>query len=77
MLMAGDIRLVQSFDGFHNLLKLLLAYETFAGQSALVHPRSRANCAIGFLVSSTIRTAPKRNSASYFFRFSDIATPYC
>ncbi len=36
-------------------------------------PRSRATCAIGFPVSSTIRTAPSRNSRSYFFRFSGIS----
>src|SRR4051812_5294920 len=39
-------------------------------------PRSRATWAIGLFVSSTIRTAPSRNSRSYFFRISDIATPY-
>src|SRR4051794_24101461 len=38
-------------------------------------PRSRATCAIGLLVSSTIRTAPSRNSRSYFFRFSGISIP--
>ena len=36
-------------------------------------PRSRATCAIGFLVSSTIRTAPSRNSRSYFFLISGIS----
>src|SRR4029078_4970332 len=39
-------------------------------------PRSRATWAIGLPVSRTIRTAPSRDSRSYFFRFSDIATPY-
>ena len=36
-------------------------------------PRSRATCATGFLVSSTIRTAPSRNSRSYFFLVSGIS----
>ena len=36
-------------------------------------PAARATCAIGFPVSSTIRTAPSRNSRSYFFRFSGIS----
>src|SRR4051812_39364851 len=39
-------------------------------------PRSRATAAIDFPVSSTIRTAPSRNSRSYFLRISGIATPY-
>src|SRR5664279_3869135 len=39
-------------------------------------PRSRATCAIGFPVSRTIRTAPSRNSWSYFLRFSDMTTPH-
>src|SRR5829696_9933770 len=39
-------------------------------------PRSRATWAIGFPVSSTIRTAPSRNSRSYLLRISGIATPY-
>src|SRR4051794_36207421 len=38
-------------------------------------PRSRATWAIGFPVSSTIRTAPSRNSRSYLLRISGIATP--
>ncbi|GAA2811198.1 integrase core domain-containing protein [Mycolicibacterium pallens] len=38
-------------------------------------PRSRATAAIGLPVSSTIRTAPSRNSRSYFFRFSGISIP--
>src|SRR3954451_8795694 len=38
-------------------------------------PRSRATWAIGFPVSSTIRTAPSRNSRSYFFRISGISIP--
>jgi hypothetical protein len=39
-------------------------------------PRSLATWAIGLFVSSTIRTAPSRNSRSYFLRISGIATPY-
>src|SRR5699024_8123994 len=38
--------------------------------------KSRATAAIDLPVSSTIRTAPSRNSASYFLRCSDITTPY-
>ena len=45
-------------------------------QRAVTTFRSRATSATGFPVSSTIRTAPSRNSRSYFFRFSGIATPY-
>ena len=36
-------------------------------------PKSRATAAIGFLVSSTIRTAPSRNSRSYFALLVDIS----
>jgi hypothetical protein len=39
-------------------------------------PRSRAICAIGLPVSRTIRTAPSRNSGSYFRRVSGITTPH-
>src|SRR4051812_21896367 len=45
-------------------------------QGPLVDPQVPATWAIGFPVSSMIRTAPSRNSRSYFLRISGIATPY-
>ena len=39
-------------------------------------PRSRAIWAIGLPVSRTMRTAPSRNSGSYFLRVSGMTNPY-
>lgn len=68
-----DEPLASSFDNPRVPWAASRARATQLPQVPSFAPGSRATCAIGFPVSSTIRTAPSRSSRSHFFRFLGIS----